>query len=79
MYKFQFLSVSPYIEGDYYAYWKVRTRVFLYSLNDENMSFIAMKYRRFLKVRKTKTYNKPLDLLDNLRVKLVADISFGTS
>ena len=62
-----------------YAYWKVCTRVLLCSLNNENMSFIAMKYREFLKVRKVKKYNKTLDLLDNLRVKLVVDIPFGTS
>ena len=54
MNKSQFLSVSPYLEGDYYAYQKVRKRVFLNSLNDENMVFVAMKYRQFLKVRKGK-------------------------
>ena len=43
------------------------------------MSFVAMKYREFLKVMKVKKYNKPLDLPDNLRVKLVVDIPFGTS
>ena len=37
------------------------------------MVFVAMKYRQFLKVRKGKKQNKPLDLLDNLRVKLVVD------
>ena len=46
--------VFSYFEGYNYAYCRVCTRVFLNYLNDENMTFVAIKYREFLKVRKVK-------------------------
>ena len=73
----QFLNVSPFFDGNNYAFWKVRIRAFLCSINDTVWDVVEAGWTRPEAAKST--WNKAALAAANANSKAFTVIFYGVS